>query len=232
MNISLLSGFLHLFFPEVCVVCGNGLLHGEKCLCMKCLLNMPLTHNCEMESNKTTELFAGRFPFCKAASYFNYHKGSAFTNIIHALKYENREEIGVFMGKMFASELKDIGFSNTIDLIVPVPLHQKRHKERGYNQSNSIALGMSEILSIPINTSSVIRSIYTNTQTRKDKIHRYENVNQIFKLLDPTAFENKHILLIDDVITTGATIESLAMELVSVNNITISIASLAIANYS
>lgn len=230
MKILLLNNILHLFFPKVCAVCGNGLLQGEECLCVNCILNLPRTDYHDMEHNKTSELFAGRVPFINATSFYYYRKGSAYTNIVHALKYEGREEIGVFMGRMFAEELLKYSSYESIDLIFPIPLHKDRYKERGYNQSMSIAKGMSEILNIPIDTNSIIRAVYTKTQTRKDKAHRFENVEHIFKITDSDALIGKHVLIVDDVITTGATIESLISELIKVKNVTISIASLAIAS--
>jgi len=147
------------------------------------------------------------------------------------LKYEGKQEIGLYFGELFGNELKESGFCESIDCIIPVPLHKKRHRERGFNQSLCIAQGLSKATGLEIDNDSVKRIVYTKTQTKKSKMERFGNVDHIFKLNENHSLTNKHVLLIDDVITTGATIESLAQALESVEGITISIVSLALANH-
>jgi ComF family protein len=144
------------------------------------------------------------------------------------LKYHSKQDIGLFFGELFGHELLKAGFCDSIDVILPVPLHKKRLRERGYNQSLCIAQGISNATGIPIDTQSIIRAINTKTQTRKTKYNRYDNVEQIFKLQDSHSLNNKHVLVLDDVITTGATIESLCEAIVMVEGIRISIVSLGI----
>ena len=229
--LSTLKHIGHLFFPRCCNVCGGGLLHHETVLCMHCNVNLPRTEISNIHSNKTTELFAGRIPFVKAQSFFYYTKHSNYTNIIHNLKYNGQKSIGFNMGVMFAQELYQTGFFNDIDILIPIPLHKMREKQRGYNQSYFIASGISKKTGITIDTQSVQRRINTNSQTKKHKFERINNVENIFELNKNHSLNNKHILLVDDVITTGATIESIANTLSRVEDIKISIASLAIANH-
>jgi len=229
--ISIFSDILNLFFPQVCEVCGSGLVRGENIMCIRCHFNLPRTNFHDDADNKTAQLFAGIVPFKKASSYFIYTKQSDYTNIIHGLKYEGKQEIGLYFGELFGNELKESGFCESIDCIIPVPLHKKRHRERGFNQSLCIAQGLSKATGLSIDNNSVKRIVYTKTQTKKSKMERFGNVDHIFKLNENHTLTNKHVLLIDDVITTGATIESLAQALESVEGITISIVSLALANH-
>jgi len=231
MNIPILSEIVNLFFPRVCEVCGNGLVQGETIICIGCYINLPRTDYHIQPENKTAYLLAGRIPFKRASSYFYYTKQSDYTNIIHALKYNGKQKNGVYFGELFGHELKECGFCEGIDCIIPVPLHKKRFRERGYNQSLCIAKGISKATGIAIYDTSVTRIVYNRTQTKKTKIERFENVEDIFQLEENHLLTNKHVLLVDDIITTGATIESLALALETVEGIEISIASLAIADY-
>jgi ComF family protein len=228
MRIPILSEIYYLFFPKLCEVCGGGLVHGEKILCIRCLVNLPRTDYHDDPFNKTTELFAGLIPFVKASSFYYYSKHNSFSSIILHLKYHGKQDIGLFFGAIFGHELLKADFCDSIDVILPVPLHKKRLKERGYNQSLCIAQGLSNATGIAIDTHSVVRIINTKTQTRKTKYNRYDNVEQIFKLQDNHSLSNKHVLVLDDVITTGATIESLCEAIVMVEGIKISIVSLGI----
>jgi len=231
MRIPIASEIFNLFFPQVCEVCGGGLVHGETIICVRCFLNLPRTDYHDQINNKTAELFAGIVPFKKASSYYFYTKHSEYTNIIHRLKYNGKQEIGRYFGELFGNELNRSGFCESIDCIIPVPLHKNRHRERGYNQSLSIAEGLSKATGIAIDNQSVKRIVYTKTQTKKSKQERFGNVDHIFKTNENHTLTNKHVLLLDDVITTGATIESLAQALETVEGINISIASLAIAKH-
>jgi ComF family protein len=231
MKIPIVNDIFTLFFPQVCEVCGSGLVYGETIICIRCLIDLPRTDYHDQPDNKTAQLFAGIVPFKKASSFFIYTKHSAYTNIIHGLKYEGKQEIGRYFGEIFGNELKHSGFCESIDCIIPVPLHKKRHRERGFNQSLSIAEGIAKATGIAIDKNSVKRMVYTKTQTKKTKAERFGNVDHIFSLSKNHRLSHKHVLLLDDVITTGATIESLAQALESVEGISISIVSLALANH-
>jgi len=231
MRIPIVTEIFNLFFPRVCEVCGGGLVHGETIICIRCFLNLPRTDYHDQKDNKTAELFNGIVPFKKVSSFYFYTKHSAYTSIIHSLKYEGKIEIGHYFGELFGNELKRSGFCESIDCIIPVPLHKNRFRERGYNQSLCIAEGLSKATGIAIDNDSIKRIVYTKTQTKKSKLERFGNVDHIFELNKHHSLTNKHVLLLDDVITTGATIESLAQAIESVDGLTISIASLALAVY-
>jgi ComF family protein len=173
-------------------------------------------------------MFWGRIPVRNISSFIYFAKGSRYQHILHELKYNGQKNIGTEMGRMFGNELKDTGFS-CADLILPVPLHHTRQRKRGYNQSELIARGMSDILHIPVLTSLIIRTMDTLSQTRKSRFERWENVHSVFRCNNPEAIRNKHVLLVDDVITTGATLEACADCILSIEGITVSIASLAFA---
>lgn len=221
--------FIHLFFPRQCVVCGCALQEGEEGICMKCNMEMPRTNFHLHQDNPVERLFWGKMPLERATSYFYYHKGSDFRYILHKLKYEGRKDLGEIMGRFMAAELASTDFFKDIDVIIPVPLHPRKQKSRGYNQSECIATGISAFTGISVDTTSVVRKKHTDTQTRKSAYERWENVDGIFCLHHPERFKNKHILLIDDVLTTGATTTACADAFAGVEGIRISILTLAVA---
>ena len=224
------DALLSLFFPRCCVVCGHSLSKGEEILCLSCNIKLPRTNYHLKEGNTIEQLFWGKIPIERATSFFFYRKGSDFRQLLYQLKYHGEKEIGVVMGRYIATEILSSGFFDGIDVIVPIPLHPKKEKIRGYNQSNCLAQGISALTGIPINTTSVRRTKHTETQTHKSMIERWENVDGIFLLDNPERFENKHVLLIDDVLTTGATITACAAAFEKVKNITFSVLTLAIAD--
>lgn len=176
-------------------------------------------------------MFTGQVQFERATAFFNYQKHTNYAHLIHKLKYQGRDDIGIWLGEMFGVKLQESGFLDDIDAIVPIPLHPKRQRKRGYNQSQMIAKGIANITKTPIITNAVIRAVYTNTQTRKNKEERAENVQGIFEVIDNKALENKHILILDDVITTGATCISCAETILQNSNVkAVSFASVALAN--
>lgn len=185
--------------------------------------NFHLTSNNQLES-----IFWGRFPVEKATALLYFKKGSAYRKLIHKLKYNGNPEIGIYLGKLLAENLTE--WATDIDYIVPVPLHPKKKKIRGYNQSEMLANGLSEILKIPVDTHALIRSLFTQTQTRKARYERWENVKSVFEIADDKVFQDKHILLVDDIITTGATLEGSAQALLGIKNIKISIAAIGMAS--
>ncbi|MCK4698881.1 MAG: ComF family protein, partial [Bacteroidales bacterium] len=164
-----------------------------------------------------------------ATAYYFFEKESRFAKIIHQLKYRGVTEIGIEMGKIFGAELKETSRFNEVDLIIPVPLHWKKQKKRGYNQSEFIASGIAESMGKSIDTNTLYKAVETETQTRKSRYERWENVENIFRLRSAEKITGKHILLVDDVITTGATLESCATTLLKENNTKVSIATLAMA---
>jgi Predicted amidophosphoribosyltransferases len=222
----LLKEFSHLFFPNVCVVCGEELLEPEEGICLKCLYKLPKTNNFKEPDNAAEKLMAGRIPFERIASFCVYSKGGTLPPLIHQLKYYHRKDIGVLLGRMYGKDLLGSDFLKPIHLIVPVPLHPKKEKIRGYNQAALIAEGLSDATSLPLAVGNLIRVVYNPTQTKRTKTQRWENVRGIFDVTDPQAFEQKHLLLVDDVITTGSTLEACGVALQKVNSLKISITTL------
>ncbi|MBN1790130.1 MAG: ComF family protein [Bacteroidales bacterium] len=221
-----LQGLVSIFYPHVCAACGSVLYFNEKVLCLKCFTELPRTGFHAHVDNEVARLFWGRIPVRNATSFILFNKESRYRKILHELKYKGQEFVGTEMGRLFGLELRGTSFG-TADIIHPVPLHPYKLRKRGYNQSELIAGGMAEILQIPLVKDLIIRVEDTRSQTRKSRYERWENVRNTFRIPFPEALHNQHVLLVDDVITTGATIEACAEALLSVPGITVSIASLA-----
>lgn len=206
---------LDLFFPECCLACTQRLVEQEKYLCITCLSEFPLTNYIYTRNNKLEELFAGRFPYEKIASYAFFMKEGILQPVIHELKYRNRPDLGLFLGGMLGKELEQSQFCDNIDILVPIPIHPKRHKERGYNQSLEIIKGIISHINLPFDDENLKRIVNNPSQTGLSKTERWNNVENIFEIADPSLFEDKHILLVDDIITTGSTLESCAKKILS-----------------
>lgn len=217
---------LRLFFPDVCLVCGRELLAEETGACLQCLHKLPRTGNFRDPENRAEQLMAGRMPFERIATFCVYSKGGTLQPLIHALKYRHRQDVGMMLGRLFGQDLAGSAFIRSIDLIVPVPLHPKRERSRGYNQAEVIARGLSQATSLPLSTGNLIRVLYNPTQTRRTRTQRWENVKDIFDVTDPEAFTGRHLLLVDDVITTGSTLEACGVALQKCNRVALSIATL------
>lgn len=221
--------FLSLFFPQHCAVCKQSLINQEKIICSSCLYKLPRTNFHKTPENSVEKSFWGRVFIEQGTSYFFFRKGSNYQKLLHKLKYQNQPQIGFELGKYFASEIVKEGFFKDIDYIVPVPLHKKKLKKRGYNQSAEIAKGMSKFLGGKLSEQLLKRSSFTDTQTKKNRFDRWENVAEVFVCKTPELIENKHILLVDDVLTTGATIEGCVQAFKKVAQVKVSIATLAFA---
>ena len=190
---------------------------------------MPKTNYHLLQDNPVEKRFWGKVPVERATSFLFFQKGSDFQKLIHELKYRGNKEVGVTMGKFAAADLLDSDDFKSIDLIVPVPLHEKKEAKRGYNQSEMICNGIAEILGMPVVTDNLYRTAENTTQTRKSVFERYENTQGIFGLKNPAEFEGKHILIVDDVLTTGSTVEACIQALLQAKNTRISVFTLAIA---
>jgi ComF family protein len=223
--------FLGLFFPDLCVTCGERLLSHEKYVCLNCWHDLPQTHFHLEAENKVAQLFWGRVQIENATSFFIYKKGSRYQQLIHFIKYKGLKELGFETGRRFGFELNESQAFQSVDWIVPVPLHPKKQKKRGFNQSEWIARGMADSMNKPISSDNLLRRIFTSTQTRKNRFERWQNVEGIFEVVRPAEFENKHILLVDDVVTTGSTLEACAFQLLKIENTKVSIATLAFADF-
>ena len=221
-----LRSFINIVYPHCCAACGNVLYRNEDILCLDCYDDLPRTQFHLNPDNEVARIFWGRIPVINATSFMYFTRESRYRQILHELKYRGNQRIGMEMGKMFGLELRETPFAE-IDLIHPVPLHRAKLRQRGYNQSELIARGIAEVMNKPVETNFITRVKGTGTQTKKSRYERWENVKDNFHIPEPDLFCNKHVLLIDDVITTGATIEACAESLLSVPGTRISIASLA-----
>ena len=203
-----IKSLIDLFFPQVCIYCGAPFVEGEEYLCSECIINLPRTDFHLRPGNATEQLFWGKVTVERASSFLHFKKGGVTQQIVHHIKYRGEKKLGVAMGKLMANEMRGSSFFNGIDLIVPVPLHRSRLKNRGYNQAEKIAIGLSEITGIPVCEDNLYRSIENESQTSRNVFSRWLNVRHIFLLKDASLFSGKHVLLIDDVLTSGATLVS------------------------
>lgn len=212
--LSRLSGDLSgLLFPNLCGGCSNHLNRGETGICSTCLYRISYTDHHLHQDNKVAKHFWGKIPFNAAMALLHFQKGGRVQRIIYNLKYNGRYEVGIKLGMMMAEQLLKSEFYLDVDVIIPVPLHKSKEKKRGYNQSLCIAEGLSAVLGLPISNDTMIRTMATESQTRKGRYSRHENMISAFKVVKPLDLAGKHILIVDDVITTGATIASCAVEL-------------------
>jgi ComF family protein len=224
-----LHSILNLFYPRVCAACGESLLKDEETVCLKCRYLLPKTGYELNPDNPLAQTFYGRVKFHAVTACFFFAKSGKVQHLIHELKYKGNKEAGVFLGQQLGETIKDAPLFQGIDYLIPVPLHPKREKQRGYNQSLMIAKGINEVTGIPIGDKYLIRAVNTATQTKKSAEERYKNVKDIFEVRFPEELEGKHVLLIDDVLTTGATLESCAHQLEDISGIVISAATAACA---
>ncbi len=219
--------FISLLFPRICYGCGSHLLRNESLVCLGCYVAIPRTGYHLKADNPVAQLFWGRCFIQKAAAFSFYTRGSRIRRLIHSLKYKGMKEVGYELGKIYALSIKNSGYLDDIDIIIPVPLHPSRLRRRGYNQCDSISEGISVTTVIPVDTVSVSRTGRTGTQTKRSRYDRWVNVEGIFRVVDTEKLKNKHILLVDDVITTGSTIESCANEILTVEGTRVSVLALA-----
>jgi len=225
----MLNQLLNFFYPRSCISCGNVLFPRERFFCLHCLHNLPETRYHEFTRSPLSLLLWGRVLVENTGAFLFYKKGNQVQKILHHLKYKGVKEIGFFLGNMYGMQLMQHEKWKAVDLIIPIPLHKKKEKKRGYNQSEWIAKGLSAGMQIPYNTDLLIRSEFTETQTKKSRFHRWQNVKEVFQLTNHEALRNKHVLICDDVLTTGATLEAAIQKLAVVPAIKISVVTLATA---
>ena len=225
----LLNDFLCMLFPRICYGCSNHLIGNEYLICTECYVIIPRTNFHTIKDNTLEQVFYGRCKIESAAAFSYFNKGSRIRNLIHSLKYKGIKEIGSELGKIYGRSLKSSDFLGGIDFIAPVPLHKSKKRTRGFNQSETIAAGISEVTGLPLITNAIERRLVTSTQTKHSKTERWDNVEGVFSLKNPHLLAGKHILLVDDVITTGATMESCVNEILKAEGAKVSIAALAYA---
>ncbi len=222
-------GLMHLFYPRLCEGCSKPLVGNEEILCVSCAMELPETGYHNIIGNESELRFSGRIPFIRATSLAYFTSDGLLQHLLHGLKYQGKKETGYFLGRQLGVGLRNTDWISSVDMIIPVPLHKAKKAKRGYNQSMLIAEGMSDILKIPANDDMLMRIRDTDTQTHKTRTERVNNMTNAFKLKDSHKLKNKHILLCDDVLTTGATIEACALELMKEKSIKISVATIGIA---
>ena len=224
-----LHDFFSLFYPNLCTSCGQGLRKGEEVICTYCQHYLPKT-NFHLERNNTIEKhFWGRAEIYRASSQFYFQKGSRIQHLIHQLKYKGKTEIGLRLGAMYGNELRESSDYNDIDVILPVPLHKSKEMQRGYNQVDLFCDGLSHSMQVPWMKNILYRTRATETQTHKTRFERWQNVGTVFQITNTSKLEGKQVLLADDVITTGSTLEACANTILAIAGTSVSIATIACA---
>lgn len=226
-RISFLPALAHLFFPHTCCGCGTDLLPEKTIFCMYCLASMPLTGFEQYAGNPVEKIFWGRAEIRAASAHLYFTKNSAVQQSLHRFKYKGRKEIGLYFGQCIGDALKYSGRFQNCELIIPLPLFASREKKRGYNQAAVLSEGISNVLHIPLITGALVRIVGTATQTHKNRIQRWQNMTNKFLVKKPELLAGKHILLVDDVITTGSTLDAAAQILLQLPGTYLSIAALA-----
>ncbi|TDE03964.1 ComF family protein [Flavobacterium sandaracinum] len=223
------ESLINLFFPKVCSGCSSFLLTNENVICTVCRHDIPLTNHHLHPENEAFKKFYGRIPVIHTSALFYFHKKGIVQELIHNLKYKGHEEIGTIFGEWYAEDLKDIESLESIDEIIPVPLHRRKLKERGYNQATTFGKALSSSLNVAYNDSLLLRNVYSKTQSKKNLLGRTEGIETIFDVVFTEKDHNKHFLLIDDVITTGSTLEACSRALLKIPGTKISIVCMAMA---
>ncbi len=225
--ISYLKDFSHLLYPHNCEGCGTDVLHDDAILCTKCLFELPETNFCNTSDNPVEKIFYGRLNIVSAAAVYYFTKDSLLQHLMIELKYRNNKEVGFYLGKQLGYQLQESQRFTDVDVIVPLPLNPKKEKKRGYNQAMIICEGIASIWRKPVLKNVVIRTLFTETQTQQDRVHRWQNMQNVFAITDTKILEGKHVLLVDDVITTGATLEACGAPILKIPGAKLSIATVA-----
>lgn len=224
-----LADFVGLFFPRLCHACGESLIAHEDLICTNCVYNLPYTNFHKQPDNIVARQFWGKVPLDAAYALLYFTKGGKVQQLMHHLKYKNIPQIGNKLGVMAGAQLAGTENLKDFDAVIPVPLHKSRLRKRGYNQSAHFAEGLAQALGIQVVIDNLIRTKATTTQTHKTRFERAENMHQVFAIADINALTNKRVLLVDDVVTTGATLEACAAILLTVPGLRLSIATIAYA---
>lgn len=226
---NIINSTIHLFYPHVCTGCGSDLLSDDNQLCLKCIHNLPHTNFANHANNPVEKYFWGRLPVKGAYSQFYFSKEFLIQHLIHQLKYKGNTAIGIYLGQLMGATLLNSNRFANIDALVPLPLYADKEHKRGYNQAAIICNGIANKMNIPVLHNAVIRQHATQTQTRKHRTERWQNVQESFKVVNQPLLTGKHLLLVDDVVTTGATLEACGSVILQAPNVTVSIATLAYA---
>jgi len=224
-----LADFVSLLFPDLCVACGESLMVNEHLLCTDCRFNLPYTNFHLQPDNIVAQQFWGKLKLEGAYTLFYFSKGGKVQNLMHRFKYNGMKEIGNLLGNIAGAQLAKNEIFKSVDYIIPVPLHKKRLRQRGYNQSACFAEGLAQQLNAAVEEHNLVRPTATETQTHKSRFERFENMQEVFMVLNQTKLKNKHVLLVDDVITTGSTLEACGAQLLKIEGLKLSVATIAYA---
>lgn len=227
----LIKDLLNIFFPDSCLVCGTHLIKQERHICLECGIQLPFTEFTEFENNPFEKLFRGRIPIQAATSLLYFRKNGNTQKLIHELKYRGNQDIGKYFGKILGNQIKNSERFKNPDGIIMVPLHPNKLKIRGYNQLTKFAYQLAEELNIPVFEDVLVKVNQTASQTKKNKLSRFDKLNEKFQSQNLDLIEGKHILLIDDVLTTGATLEACANEILKAKNVKISMVTIAVPDH-
>ncbi|WP_053976886.1 ComF family protein [Mangrovimonas xylaniphaga] len=225
-----MKNLLNLFFPKVCMGCNDHLGDNEACICLECRHQLPLTNFHFDGDERVKNVLYGRVPLQQATSLLHFSKKGIVQQILHNLKYRGQEEVGTFLGKWLGEELKSLEAYQNIDLVVPVPIHKAKMRKRGFNQVHKFGQEIATALQIPFNTEVLQKQAPTNTQVFKDRLRRLETDTSTFKIAGKHKLTGKHLLLVDDIITTGATVEACAQVLLNIEGVSLSLATMAITD--
>lgn len=221
------SDFINLFFPDTCACCQDALYKNEAGICSGCRFNLPVSKFHLYNENPVEKLFRGRVPVKNAASFMIFQKRGMAQKLIHSLKYKGRTEVGITIGRMYGYELKNSEWDKSTDIIIPIPLHKKKLRQRGFNQCDFFARGLAESMGVLYNTTCITRADGADSQTKKSRYSRWKNAEGKFIVADAELLKGKNILLVDDVVTTGATIEACAQAILAIEGTTVSVATMA-----
>jgi len=225
------ESLLHLAFPHVCEGCGSDVVDVHHELCLKCLSSLPETNFHLHANNPIEKIFWGRLPVTHASAQYYFTKESLMQHLMHQLKYRSNKELGIYLGERMGHALVVSNRFSSIDALIPLPLFPLKEKKRGYNQATVLCEGIASVLQKPILKDVIIRTTYTDSQTKKNRVQRWQNMEGRFELVNKNAIEGKHVLLIDDVITTGATLEACGAELLKAPNTQLSVATLCFSSH-
>lgn len=220
------ASVLHLLFPHVCEGCGTDVLAPAHFLCLQCHTALPRTEFHLYPGNPVEKLFWGRLPLTHATAQYYFSKGGLVQHLLHQLKYKGNQETGLYLGGLMGRALLETNRFQTVDALVPLPLHPAKEKKRGYNQAALLCQGIAGVLAKPVLKDVVVRTMHTESQTQKNRVQRWQNMEGRFALTKPEAVEGRHLLLVDDVLTTGATLEACGLELLRAKEVELSLATL------
>jgi len=226
-----LDGFVGLFYPRLCLACRKTPTIKGELTCIRCQYELEMDESYLQKENTITERFWGRIPLEAGATMYFFNKGGKIRTLLHQLKYHNQYQIGVEFGKVFGRNLLQATHFQNVDCIIPVPLHPRKEKKRGYNQSEAIAKGLSEMMLKPYFADGMKRTLHLKSLTRKNRDERFKSIENAYKVNKPKKLNGKHILLVDDVLTTGATMEACARKLLELPNVKLSVVVIACGNF-